>query len=246
MFSRLSVPAMSKVRIRRNRTRIVVVDDDSQFRRAIRTVLDAEGYEVDEAGSGERALELVGSAKCDLVLLDINLPGKTGIETCKEIRTESNLPIIMLSVRNAMGNKIEALDAGAQDYVTKPFAMRELLARIRSVLRRTASSASSRITRLQLGNAEVDFEARRVIVSGKQVRLTGKEFDLLLYLACNANKTIPHRQLLREVWGSEYTDERKYLRVFINRVRKKIESSPREPAYLRTEPFVGYRLQITQ
>jgi two-component system, OmpR family, KDP operon response regulator KdpE len=246
MVSGFSVPAISKVGMRPSRAHILVVDDDSQIRRVMRTTLEAQGYEVEEAGSGERAIDLLKSTKCDLVLLDINLPGKTGIETCREIRTNGSVPIIMLTVRDAAGDKIEALDAGAQDYVTKPFTMGEVLARIRSVLRRTASPTTTQTRYLQLGDAQIDFEARRVTVSGKQVRLTAKEFDLLLYLAANPNKTVSHRELLREVWGSEYVDQRKYLRVFVNRLRKKIESSPHDPKYLMTEPFVGYRLQTPQ
>jgi two-component system KDP operon response regulator KdpE len=237
---------ISRLHIPKSRGRILVVDDDSQIRRVMRTTLDAQGYEVTEAGSGERALVFLQSEKYDLVLLDINLPGKTGIETCREIRVNTSVPIIMLTVRDAAADKIEALDAGAQDYVTKPFSMGELLARVRSVLRRSAPSAQSHITHLQLGDVEINFESRRVIVSGKQVRLTAKEFDLLLYLATNANKTISHRELLREVWGSEHIYERKYLRVFVNRLRKKIESEPHEPKFLMTEPFVGYRLQTPQ
>lgn len=237
---------ISRERMTKIRARILVVDDDSQIRRVMRTTLDAQGYEVDEAGSGEKALELLQSEKFDLILLDINLPGKTGVEICRDIRTTSSVPIIMLTVRDASEDKIEALDAGAQDYVTKPFTMGEMLARIRSVLRRTASPAYSHIMHLQLDDVEIDFEARRVIVSGKQVRLTAKEFDLLLYLASNANRTVSHRELLREVWGAEHVDERKYLRVFINRLRKKIESTPHDPKFLMTEPFVGYRLQTPQ
>jgi two-component system, OmpR family, KDP operon response regulator KdpE len=243
MLSELSAQVISKAGMRANRARILVVDDDNQIRRVMRTTLEAQGYEVDEAGSGERALDFLRATKCDLVLLDINLPGKTGLEACRDIRANTSVPIIMLTVRDAAADKIEALDAGAQDYVTKPFTMGEMLARIRSVLRRTTSPSHTHITHLQLDDVEIDFEARRVIVSGKQVRLTAKEFDLLLYLASNANKTISHRELLREVWGAEHVDERKYLRVFVNRLRKKIESTPHEPKYLVTEPFVGYRLQ---
>jgi two-component system, OmpR family, KDP operon response regulator KdpE len=246
MFSGMLDGNISRLHMSKSRGHILVVDDDSQIRRVMRTTLDAQGYEVTEAGSGERALVFLQSEKFDLVLLDINLPGKTGIETCREIRVNSSVPIIMLTVRDAAADKIEALDAGAQDYVTKPFSMGELLARVRSVLRRTTSSAHSHITHLQLGDVEINFESRRVIVSGKQVRLTAKEFDLLLYLASNANKTISHRELLLEVWGSEHIYERKYLRVFVNRLRKKIESVPHEPKYLITEPFVGYRLQTPQ
>ena len=243
MFSGISVRVLPKVGMTTNRARILVVDDDSQIRRVMRTTLEAQGHEVDETGSGERALDFLRSVKYDLIILDINLPGKTGIETCREIRVNASVPIIMLTVRDASTDKIEALDAGAQDYVTKPFSMGELLARVRSTLRRTASPSHSRITHLQLDNVEIDFEARRVIVAGNQVRLTAKEFDLLLYLASNANRTVSHRELLLEVWGAEHVDERKYLRVFVNRLRKKIETSPHEPKYLITEPFVGYRLQ---
>jgi two-component system KDP operon response regulator KdpE len=229
-----------------NEDRALVVDDDAQIRRVMRTTLEAKGFEVDEAGSGERALELAGSEKYDLIILDINLPGKTGVETCREIHSTSATPIIMLTVRDAGEDKIEALDAGACDYVTKPFAMGELLARIRAVLRRTPSSGVNGVTHLKLDEVEINFESRRVIVGGKPIRLTSKEFDLLLYLAINRNRTIPHRELLREVWGSEHVDERKYLRVFINRLRKKIEASPREPKFLLTEPFIGYRLQTPE
>jgi two-component system, OmpR family, KDP operon response regulator KdpE len=232
-----------RIGMKPNEGRVLIVDDDPQIRRVMRTTLEAKGNDVDEAGSGEQALELARSEKYDLIILDINLPGKSGIETCREIRTLTTTPIIMLTVRDAGEDKIEALDAGAFDYVTKPFAMGELLARIRAVLRRTPSVAVSGITRLKLDEVEVNFESRRVIVAGRPVRLTSKEFDLLLYLATHRNRTIPHRELLREVWGSEHVDERKYLRVFVNRLRKKIEASPREPKFLLTEPFVGYRLQ---
>jgi two-component system, OmpR family, KDP operon response regulator KdpE len=223
--------------------RVLVVDDDPQIRRVMRTTLEARGYAVDEAGSGEQALELASAAKYDLVLLDINLPEKTGVDTCREIRMTCTTPIIMLTVRDASEDKIEALDAGACDYVTKPFAMGELLARIRAVLRRTPSPALPGITRLKLDDAEINFESRRVTMAGTPVRLTSKEFDLLLYFATHRNRTIPHRELLREVWDSEHVNERKYLRVFVNRLRKKIEAHPDEPKFLLTEPFVGYRLQ---
>lgn len=204
MFSGMLDGNISRLHMSKNRGCILVVDDDSQIRRVMRTTLDAQGYEVTEAGSGERALVFMQFEKYDLVLLDINLPGKTGIDTCREIRVNTSTPIIMLTVRDAAVDKIEALDAEAQDYVTKPFSMGELLARVRSVLRRTTPGSQSQIAHFQFGDVEINFESRRVIVSGKQVRLTAKEFDLLLYLATNANKTISHRELLREVWGSEH------------------------------------------
>jgi len=235
-----------RVGMKPNEGRVLVVDDDPQIRRVMRTTLEAKGYDIDEAGSGEQALDLTRSEKYDLIILDVNLPGKSGVETCREIRTLSTTPIIMLTVRDAGEDKIEALDAGAFDYVTKPFAMGELLARIRAVLRRTPASGVSGVSHLKLDDVEINFESRRVIVAGKPMRLTSKEFDLLLYLASNRNRTIPHRELLREVWGSEHVEERKYLRVFINRLRKKIEASPRDPKFLLTEPFVGYRLQTPE
>lgn len=232
--------------MRPNEGRLLVVDDDPQIRRVMRTTLDAKGYEVEEAASGEQALDLARAAKFDLIILDFNLPGKSGVETCRDLHLMATTPVIMLTVRDASEDKIEALDAGACDYVTKPFAMGELLARIRAVLRRTPSLSVSGISQLKLDDVEINFESRRVIVAGKPVRLTSKEFDLLLYLATHRNRTIPHRELLREVWGSEHVDERKYLRVFVNRLRKKIEASPREPKFLLTEPFVGYRLQTPE
>jgi two-component system KDP operon response regulator KdpE len=226
---------------------VLMVDDDPQIRRVMRTTLEAKGYMVDEAGSGEQSLELTRSNKYDLIILDINLPGKTGVETCRELHTIfPTTPIIMLTVRDAAEDKIEALDAGACDYVTKPFAMGELLARIRAVMRRTPTLDTSGVPYLKLDDVEINFESRRVIVGGNPVRLTSKEFDLLHYLAAHRNRTIPHRELLREVWGAEHVNERKYLRVFINRLRQKIEASPREPKFLLTEPFVGYRLETPE
>jgi len=242
----LSARFVSRMGVKAQEGRVLVVDDEPQIRRVMRTTLEARGYDVDEAGTGEHAVELIRAAKYDLVLLDINLPGKTGIETCREIRAIATSPIIMLTVRDAGEDKIEALDAGAFDYVTKPFVMGELLARVRAVLRRSVSASPYAVTHLKLDDVEINFEARRVIVGGKPVRLTSKEFDLLLYLASHPNRTIPHRELLREVWGAEHVDERKYLRVFVNRLRKKIEASPREPKFLLTEPFVGYRLQTPE
>jgi two-component system, OmpR family, KDP operon response regulator KdpE len=226
--------------------RVLMVDDEPQIRRVMRATLEARGFDVDESVTGEQAIDQVRSTQYDIILLDINLPGKTGVETCQEICAISNTPIVMLTVRDASEDKIEALDAGASDYVTKPFVMGELLARIRAILRRTASSMTPGITHLKLDEVEINLEVRRVIVAGKHVRLTLKEYELLLYLASHPNRTIPHRELLREVWGAEHMNERKYLRVFINRLRKKIEASPREPKFLLTEPFIGYRLRTPQ
>jgi two-component system, OmpR family, KDP operon response regulator KdpE len=225
---------------------ILVVDDEPQIRRVMRTTLVAQGYEVSDARTGDDALNLIRSEKYDLVLLDVNMPGISGIQTCREIRLGSDLPIIMVTVRGAERDKVQALDAGADGYLTKPFSVAELLARIRAVLRRTSFPAGIEDNVLKLGDIEIDFEARRVIEQNEQIRLTTKEFDLLFYLAAHPNKTIPHRELLQAVWGPDYGGEQEYLRVFVNRLRKKIEASPSSPKYLLTEPWVGYRLELAE
>jgi two-component system, OmpR family, KDP operon response regulator KdpE len=224
--------------------RILVVDNDAQIRRMMRTTLAGKGFEVNDARSGEEAVKRVHAARFDLVILDINMPGMNGIQTCREIRNTSDVAIIMLTVRAAEKDKTEALEAGADDYVTKPFSMPELLARIRATLRRKGSSKEFSRNRLKLGEIEIDFEAREVRGGKEQERLTPKEFDLLSYLTAHANKIITHRELLQAVWGPEAGDEKEYLRVFINRLRRKIEASPDDPQYLLTEPWVGYRLRL--
>jgi two-component system, OmpR family, KDP operon response regulator KdpE len=229
-----------------SKERILVVDNDPQIRRVMRTTLTAQGYEVADARSGNEALERVRSAQYDLVLLDINMPGMTGTETCREIRARSDVVIIMLTVRSAEKDKTEAFDAGADDYVTKPYKTPELLARIRAALRRKTSSSTSQPARLRLGDFEIDFQARRVHGPEEQERLTPKEFDLLSYLASHPNKIISHRELLQVVWGADAGEEKESLRVFINRLRKKIERSPDNPKYLLTEPWLGYRLQLPE
>jgi two-component system KDP operon response regulator KdpE len=225
---------------------ILVVDDEPQIRRVLRTTLVAQGYEVSDARDGNAALELLRADKYDLVLLDVNMPGISGIETCREIRAGSDLPIIMITVRNSERDKVEALDAGADGYVTKPFGISELMARIRAVLRRTSFPTGREDSHLQLGDIEIDFQARKIIAHNEELRMTSKEFDLLAYLTAHANKTITHRELLQAVWGPDYGNEQEYLRVFINRLRKKIEPSPSDPKYLLTEPWVGYRLQVPE
>jgi two-component system KDP operon response regulator KdpE len=226
--------------------RILVVDNDPQIRRVMRTTLVAQGFEVSDARNGEEAMERVRDGKFDLVVLDINMPGLNGIEVCKEIRAISDMAIIMLTVRNTEKDKTDALEAGADDYVTKPFSMPELLARVRAALRRKGLSLQVRGKRLRLGQIEIDFEAREVNGGKEQERLTPKEFDLLSYLVAHPNKIVSHRELLQEVWGSEAGDEKEYLRVFVNRLRKKIESTPEDPQYLLTEPWVGYRLRLSE
>jgi len=179
----------------------------------------------------------------DLVLLDMNMPGMGGLETCRLLRENSEIGIIMLTVRDTEADKVSALDAGADDYVTKPFNPPELLARIRAALRRTPA-AQGAIGRIALGKIAIDFDTRQVTRGNQRVRLTPKEFDLLRYLVSHPNKVVTHRELLQAVWGPDYGDEVDHLRVVINQLRKKIEVQPSKPAFLLTEPWVGYRLQL--
>lgn len=221
--------------------RILVVDDDPQIRRVMRVALVAQGYQVSDARSGEEALEKLRAEKVDLVLLDMNMPGIGGLETCREIRGSSEVAVIMLTVRDSEQDKIAALDSGADDYMTKPFSTPELLARIRAALRRLPVSEEGGAESVQWKDLEINFSTRRVKSKGKEVRLTPKEFDLLRYLMANPNVPIPHARLLQAVWGPDYGDQVEYLRVFINQLRKKIEPQPSHPRYLLTEPWVGYR-----
>ena len=221
--------------------KILVVDDDPQIRRVMRATLSGQHYEVFEARNGEDALERFRQEMPDLVLLDMNMPGMDGLETCRLLRVGSEVPIIILTVRNTERDKVAALDSGADDYVTKPFGMEELLARIRAALRRAPGSPEGGPHSFATTDLEVDFDTRRVRVAGKDVRLTPKEFDLLRYLVAHAGKPVPHRELLQAVWGPDYGEETEYLRVFINQLRKKIEPDPSKPRYVLTEPWMGYR-----
>jgi two-component system KDP operon response regulator KdpE len=221
--------------------KILVVDDDPQIRRVMKATLVGNGYEVTEARTGEEALEGFADEMPTLVLLDMNLPGIGGLETCRAIRAGSDIPVIILSVRNTEKDKVAALDAGADDYVTKPFGIEELLARIRAAMRRSPSSHEGGPKTFASRNLEIDFETRRVSAQGREVRLTPKEFELLRYLVTRAGKPVAHRELLQAVWGPDYGDEPEYLRVFVNQVRKKIEANPSKPKYIVTEPWVGYR-----
>jgi two-component system KDP operon response regulator KdpE len=222
--------------------RILVVDDEPQIRRVLRATLT----EFSEARSGEEALEAIRASRFDLVLLDINMQGMGGMETCRAIRSGSEVAIIMLTVRDSEQDKVAALDAGADDYITKPFSMPELLARIRAALRRMPSSPEGGPQSVQLGDIEINLATRRVITGGREVRLTPKEFGLLQYMLANPNVPIPHGRLLQAVWGPDYGDQVEYLRVFMNQLRKKIEPNPAEPQYLLTEPWVGYRFALPE
>jgi two-component system KDP operon response regulator KdpE len=226
--------------------KILVVDDEPQIRRMMRTTLTSSGYQVDEAKTGEEALEKLRSYQPDLVLLDLNMPGMGGLEACRAMREGSDVPIVILTVRNAEKEKVEALDAGADDYVSKPFGMQELMARIRAALRRAPGAAEGGPHSFASDDLEIDFDGRRVRVKDKSVRLTPKEFELLRHLVAHGGKPVPHRELLQAVWGPDYGDETDYLRVFINHLRKKIEPDPSRPKYVLTEPWVGYRFAIPE
>jgi two-component system KDP operon response regulator KdpE len=221
--------------------RILVVDDAPQVRRTLRATLTAEGYTVTEARDGAAALELFGTEPFDIILLDVNMPGIGGLQACREIRQKSDVPIIMLTVRDAERDKVLALDAGADDYVVKPFGMQELLARIRVALRR--NSQHDKVPEFVSKDLKIDFEARRVTAQGEEVHLTPKEFDLLRQLVANQGKPLTHRRLLQAVWGPDHGEETDYLRVTINQLRKKIEVDPARPRFIRTEPWVGYRFE---
>lgn len=224
-----------------NASNVLIVDDEPQIRRVLRSTLSFRGYEILEASTGEEAVELARKAKPDLVLLDVNLPGISGIEVCRELRRFTAAPIIMLTVRSAERDKVVALDAGADDYVTKPFSIEELLARVRASLRR--HSAAEANVPFHSKDFSVDFESRRVTVGGEEVHLAPKEFEVLKHLIAQQGKPVTHRRLLQSVWGPEYGDETENLRVVINQLRKKIEKDPAQPKYILTEPWVGYRFQ---
>jgi two-component system KDP operon response regulator KdpE len=220
---------------------VLVVDDEPQIRRALRVGLISHGYQVQVAASGEEALDLAASAPPDVVILDVAMPGLTGLEVCKELRQWSQVPIIILSARGQERDKVEALDLGADDYLTKPFGMDELLARIRVALRHAPGGAASPV--LRSGELELDQARRLVQLRGEPVHLTPTEYDVLRYLMANAGKVVTHRALLGAVWGPGYQDSARMLRVFIAQLRHKIEPVPARPTYIRTEPSVGYRFR---
>ena len=224
-----------------NAAAILVVDDEPQIRRVMRTTLSSHGYVIREATTGEEAVDAVRKERPDLILLDVNMPGIGGIEAAREIREMCDAPIIMLTVRNAERDKVMALDAGADDYVVKPFGIEELLARIRSALRRYAPGDV--VAPFVSKDVTIDFETREVTVRGRSVHLTPKEYDVLKHLVANQGKPLTHRRLLQSVWGPEYGEETENLRVVINQLRKKIEADPAHPKYILTEPWIGYRFQ---
>jgi two-component system, OmpR family, KDP operon response regulator KdpE len=225
-----------------DRPHILVVDDEPQITRVLRTTLDAQGYDIRVANDGEMALEIMKDWTPHLIITDLSMPRLNGVELCRRVRTISQLPILVLSVRDQERQKIEALDAGADDYVTKPFSMNELLARVRANLRRAPKSEEV-AEAVELGDFRIDLSTRTVVVGGREVKLTPKEFDLLLYLSQHPHRVIPHRTLLAAIWGANSTEQPEYLRVFIGQLRKKIEFDPADPHYLLTERWVGYRFE---
>jgi two-component system, OmpR family, KDP operon response regulator KdpE len=221
--------------------RILVVDDEVQIARVLRRSLAARGYEVQVAGEGEEALDIFNAWTPDLVITDLSMPNMGGLELCRRIRATSQAPIIVLSVKGEERAKVEALDAGADDYVTKPFGIDELLARVRATLRRAPATAYQQVKILQAGDFRADLESHNVKARGAEVHLTPKEYELLVYLIRHPNKVLTHRALLGAVWGGDYVEQTEYLRVFIGQLRKKIETDPAKPRYILTEPWIGYR-----
>jgi two-component system KDP operon response regulator KdpE len=219
--------------------RILVVDDEPQITRVLRTTLSSHGYEIRVANDAEAALDVVNDWPPELIITDLSMPNMTGIDLTRKVRAKSEVPIIVLSVRGEERSKIEALDAGADDYVTKPFNVNELLARVRANLRRFTPPKVEE-EEISVGDFRVDLSGHRVFVRGEEVRLTPKEFDLLAYLAKHADKVVTHSVLLRSVWGPQSTNQNEYLRVFIGQLRKKLEANG-ERHYIQTEPWVGYR-----
>jgi two-component system KDP operon response regulator KdpE len=227
--------------------KVLLIDDDASIRRALHTTLSALGFEIDEASSGEQAVSFVRTERYDAVLLDINMPGVGGIETCRMLRRLApGLPILMLTVRDSTDDKIDALDAGADDYITKPFHVGELTARVRSAVRRSRLAQGESETVIAIGEIELDRERRVVRKSGAIVHLTPKEFDLLYCLMSHAGRPLTHARLLTSVWGTEYGSEVEYLRTFVRQLRLKLEDDPSSPKYILTDSHIGYRFKETE
>jgi two-component system KDP operon response regulator KdpE len=222
--------------------RILVVDDEPAVRRTLRANLAARGYEVTTAENGEQALDAFASHRTDLVILDLLLPGMSGIEVCEAIRATASVPILVLSARGEEQMKVRALDLGADDYLTKPFGIDELLARVRALLRRSPGGVAGSDGIVEVASLALNTQAHEVRRNGVPLDLTPREFDVLAYLMLHSGRIVTHRVLLHDVWGPEYGRETQYLRVFINRLRRKIEDDPSHPQYIVTEPGVGYRL----
>jgi two-component system KDP operon response regulator KdpE len=222
---------------------ILVVDDEPQITRVLKTTLSSQGYGVRTASDGDEAVQLMKEWTPDLVITDLRMPNLGGLELCRHVRAKSRIPIIVLSVKGEERIKVEALDAGADDYVTKPFRVNELLARVRATLRRASAAEQPEASLIEAGDFRIDIPARNVRVKNREVHLTPKEFDLLVYLARHAGKVLTHRALLAAVWGANSVEQPEYLRVFVGHLRKKLETDEASPRYILTEPWVGYRFE---
>lgn len=227
------------------RAKILVVDDELQIARVLKTTLSARGYAIRTAIDGDDALLVMKSWSPDLLITDLRMPNVDGVELCRQVRMNSAIPIIVLSVRNEERNKVEALDAGADDYVTKPFSRDELLARVRAALRRASLKQEPDADLIEVGHFRIDTQNHSVRVKGTEIRLTPKEFEILRYFALHPDKVVTHRSLLAAVWGDTSIGQPEYLRVFIGHLRKKIEPNDSSPEYISTEPWVGYRFNPT-
>lgn len=222
---------------------ILVVDDEPQITRVLKTTLSSQGYGVRTASDGDEAIQMMRDWTPDLVITDLRMPNLGGLELCRQIRAKSRIPIIVLSVKGEERIKVEALDAGADDYVTKPFGVHELLARVRAALRRAAAPEQPESPLIEAGDFRIDIATRSVRVRDREVHLTPKEFELLIYLARHAGKVLTHRNLLAAVWGGNSVEQPEYLRVFVGHLRKKLEPDEATPRYIVTEPWVGYRFE---
>jgi len=222
---------------------ILVVDDEAQITRVLKTTLSAQGYAIRTAADGMQALLEMKTWAPDLIITDLRMPNMDGLELCRQVRSQSRIPIIVLSVKGEETIKVKALDAGADDYVTKPFSVKELLARVRAALRRTYTDEQSETPVIDAGDFHVDIPGRRVEVRNQEVHLTPKEFDVLVYLVRHPNKVVTHRALLSAVWGPNSVEQTEYLRVCVGRLRKKLEVDETAPRYIITEPWIGYRFE---
>lgn len=225
------------------KSNILVVDDEAQITRVLKTTLSSHGYGIRTAADGEEALQIMKDWPPDLIITDLRMPNMDGLELCRRVRAQSRIPIIVLSVKGEEAIKVEALDAGADDYITKPFSVNELLARIRATIRRASAPEQPDTAVIEVGDFRIDIPARAVGVKNHEIRLTPKEFDLLVYFAKHPGKVITHRALLAAVWGANSVEQPEYLRVFVGHLRKKLESNEGAPRYIVTEPWVGYRFE---
>ena len=223
------------------KSRILIVDDEPQIGRVMRTGLTSHGFEVRVAADGESGLDVFTDWPPDLVITDLAMPNMSGLEFCRRLRLISQVPLIVLSVKNEEKTKVEALNAGADDYVTKPFGMNELVARIQAALRRATNVPLKSLSMIEAGDFRVDVEAHKITLEGQTIHLTPKEFELLFYLIQHSGTVLTHQKLLGAVWGGDYTKQTEYLRVFVGQLRKKIEPDPANPKYIMTEPWIGYR-----